>query len=170
MAISGSLRIGSSNHAILRYLGTLITVDFEYTIYDQMAFIPPFDPGNDNESVADAVVDFRNLIKGADGIIICTPEYAFGVPGQFKNALDWTVSSGSFSCKPTALITASTGGQNAHEALIKILGAIDAQLIPNATLLISYIRSKLGTDGEITDVETKQSLDTLLDAFLTAIK
>ena len=170
LAISGSLRAGSSNHSILRYLRTIIPADFSYNIYDQMAFIPPFDPGNDHVSVANAVVDFRKLIKDADGIIICTPEYAFGVPGQFKNALDWTVSSGSFSGKPTALITASTGGQHAHEALIKTLGAIDAQLIPNATLLISYIRSKLDTDGEIIDLETKQSLVTLLDAFLTAIK
>jgi chromate reductase, NAD(P)H dehydrogenase (quinone) len=169
LAIPGSLRSGSSNHAVLRYLQSLIPPGFGYTIYDNLAKIPPFDPGNDHDLPPDTVTDFRNLISNADGIIICTPEYAFGVPGQLKNALDWTVSNGSFSGKPTALITASTGGQHAHEALINILGAIDAQLNANTTLLISYIRSKLNADGEITDSATKQSLHSLLGAFLTAI-
>lgn len=169
LAIPGSLRAGSSNHAVLRYIQNLVPPGFGYTIYDNLAKIPPFDPGNDGESPIDVIADFRNLISNADGIIICTPEYAFGVPGQLKNALDWTVSSGSFSGQPTALITASTGGQHAHEALIKTLGALDAQLNPNTSLLISYIRSKLASDGEITDSATKQSLTALLDAFLTAI-
>jgi chromate reductase len=168
-AISGSLRSGSSNHAILHFLGKMMPADTRYFIYENLARIPPFDPGNDHELPPDTVADLRSFIKGADGIIICTPEYAFGVPGQLKNALDWTVSSGSFSGKPTALITASTGGQNAHEALIKILGAIDANLIKDATLLIPYIRSKM-ENGEVKDPETKESLLSLLDAFLTAIK
>ncbi|MGZ3819596.1 MAG: NADPH-dependent FMN reductase, partial [Mucilaginibacter sp.] len=83
-----------------------------------------------------------------------------------KNALDWTVSSASFSGKPTALITASTGGENAHEALIKILGAIDANLIKEATLLISFIRSKMDSEGNITDEETDQKLKELLAALI----
>lgn len=169
-AISGSLRSGSSNHNILRYLESMSPADIDFFIYDALAEIPPFDPGNDHESPPQQVSELRNFIVDADAIIICTPEYAYGVPGQLKNALDWTVSSGSFSGKPTALITASTGGENAHVALIKILGAIDADLSDNTTLLISFIRSKIDSQGEINDVETADSLKTVFNALLHAIK
>jgi chromate reductase len=169
-AISGSLRSGSSNHNILNFLKKLAPSDISFFIYDRLADIPPFDPGNDTDKVNEPVFELRSLIKHADAIIICTPEYAYGVPGQLKNALDWTVSSGSFSGTPTALITASTGGENAHAALIKILGAIDADLQQNTTLLISFIRSKMDGDGNIIDVETADSLKAVFDALLKTIK
>ena len=129
-----------------------------YKIYDGLSTIPPFDPGLDNDTPPQTVTDLRNLITNAYAIIICTPEYAYGVPGQLKNAIDWMVSSGSFSGKLTALITASTGGENAHMALLKILGAVDANVPEEATLLISYIRSKMNTDGVITDKETSEGI------------
>ena len=103
------------------------------------------------------VSNLREKLSQADGVIICTPEYAFGVPGALKNALDWTVSSDSFSGKPTTLITASTGGENAHEAMIKVLGAIDAKLSPETTLLIKFVRSKMDTNGNVTDPDTAQN-------------
>lgn len=78
----------------------------------------------------------RDLIKNASGIIICTPEYAFGVPGQLKNMLDWMVSSGSLVDKPVALVTASSVGSHAHAALLLTLGALSAKVIDGATLLI----------------------------------
>ena len=112
LAISGSLRPGS-NHAILHFLGGLIPPGVEYSIHSSLADIPHFDPGLDHDDPPAAVTEFRKLLAGADGVIICTPEYAYGVPGTLKNALDWTVSSGSLSEKPMALITASTGGENA---------------------------------------------------------
>lgn len=162
-AISGSLRSGSSNHAILNFLRKLAPADIAFTIYDRLADIPPFDPGNDHESPHEAVLELRNFIANADAVIICTPEYAYGIPGQLKNALDWMVSSGSFTGKLTALITASTGGENAHEALIKVLGAIDANRPEDITLLISFIRSKMDRNGNIADEATAIRLQTVLE-------
>ncbi|WP_426667114.1 NADPH-dependent FMN reductase [Mucilaginibacter sp. McL0603] len=150
LAISGSLRLGSSNHAILRALGQMMPPNINYNIYNGISEIPAFDPGLDNDTPPVAVTSFRKQLAEADGIIICTPEYAYGVPGALKNALDWTVSSASFSGKPTAHITASTGGENAHEAMIKILGAIDAKLTPETTLLIQFVRSKMDASGNVT--------------------
>ncbi|HTI61840.1 NADPH-dependent FMN reductase [Mucilaginibacter sp.] len=167
-AISGSLRSGSSNHIILEYLKSLPGENVKFVIYDGIAGIPAFDPGLDNDDPPEPVTRLREQIAGADGVVICTPEYAFGVPGALKNVLDWTVSSGSFSGKPTALITASTGGENAHAAMIKILGAIDAKLVPETTLLISFIRTKIG-DGQITDEATVKKLKTLFKALLNSI-
>lgn len=168
-AISGSLREGSSNHSILQFLARIIPTEDNYTIYDRLRDIPAFDPGIDTDSLPAPVADFREKLSQADGIIICTPEYAFGVPGALKNALDWTVSSGSFSGKPTALITASTGGENAHEAMIKILGAIDAKLVPETKLLIQFVRSKINASGNVTDPDTNQKLKTLIDTFMNLL-
>ncbi|MGZ3752639.1 MAG: NADPH-dependent FMN reductase, partial [Mucilaginibacter sp.] len=154
------------NHTILNSLGKMLPPNVNFTIYNGLSDIPAFDPGLDNETPPLAVSVFREKLAEADGIIICTPEYAYGVPGALKNALDWTVSSASFSGKPAALITASTGGENAHEALIKILGAIDANLIKEATLLISFIRSKMDSEGNITDEETERKLHSVLNTLL----
>jgi len=168
-AISGSLRAGSSNHIILEYLQTLAPPAFNYFIYDGIPGIPAFDPGLDNEHPPKSVIQLREHIASADAIIVCTPEYAYGVPGALKNALDWTVSSGSFSGKPTALITASTGGENAHEAMIKILGAIDAKLTPETTLLLSFIRTKIA-NGQITDETTIEKLKHVFGYILNVIE
>jgi chromate reductase len=157
-ALSGSLRAGSSNHNILRFLAKLAPPEINFTIYDNLAQIPPFDPGLDYESPPDMVFEFRSFIAHADAIIICTPEYAYGVPGQLKNALDWTVSSGSLVDKPLALITASTGGENAHAALLLILGALSANVLTDATLLIPFIRAKMDREGNVADAATAESL------------
>jgi chromate reductase len=167
VAISGSLRAGSSNHTILRFLEKLAPLDFEYTVYDGLAQLPHFDPGLDNDDPPAPVTALRKLLRGAGGIIICTPEYAYGVPGSLKNALDWTVASGSLVDKPLMLITASTGGENAHAALLLILGALSANVLKGATLLIPFIRSKMDGEGNITDEETKGRLYT---AFNNLIK
>lgn len=168
-AISGSLREGSSNHKVLKFIGGLIPAGISYHIYDGLATIPPFEPGLDDDAPPKPVIALREAVINAAAVIICTPEYAFGIPGQLKNALDWMVSSASFSGKPTALVTASTGGENAHEALLKVLGAIDCDIIEDGTLLIPYIRSKMDNDGTITDSDTSINLKNLTYNLLKAI-
>ncbi len=102
IAISGSLRTNSSNHAILQYFGSLVPEGIDYTIYDGLAQLPHFDPGPDNDQAHIRVTELRRILAEADGIIICSPEYAFGVPGSLKNLLDWTVGGGSLERKPLA--------------------------------------------------------------------
>jgi chromate reductase, NAD(P)H dehydrogenase (quinone) len=167
-AISGSLRAGSSNHAILQHMGKIMPPGVSYVIYDKLGTIPAFDPGLDGEDPPVSVTNFRKYLSDADAIIVCTPEYAYGVPGALKNALDWTVSSGSFSGKPVALITASTGGQNAHEAMIKILGALDAKLRTETTLLIPFVRTKI-EDGTVSDEETVNKLQNVLNSLVGSL-
>jgi chromate reductase len=168
-AIPGSLRAGSSNHKVLKFIGSLLPADISYHIYEGLATIPPFDPGLDDDTPPEPVTALRQAITNAGAVIICTPEYAFGIPGQLKNALDWMVSSASFSGKPTALVTASTGGENAHAALLKVLGAIDCNIMEGGTLLIPYIRSKMDADGNITDSDVESSLKNLTYKLLKAI-
>jgi chromate reductase len=169
LAISGSLRSGSSNHNILKYLASLIPGDINYTIYDGLALIPPFEPGLDNETPPAPVLALRQLLASANAVIICTPEYAFGVPGQLKNMLDWLVSSSSLVDKPVSLITASSSGQYAHPSLLLTLGALSANLIEGASVLISFIRAKMDADGNITDGDTANSLKDVLNNLLKTL-
>ncbi|HWZ34600.1 MAG TPA: NADPH-dependent FMN reductase [Mucilaginibacter sp.] len=169
VAISGSLRRGSSNHAILKYLGALPQPDIDYTIYNDLADIPAFDPGLDNDTPPESVANLRRLLTAADGVIICSPEYAFGVPGSLKNMLDWLVSSSTLVDKPVALITASLGGEYAHASLLLTLGALTAKLSDETNLLIQFVRSKVGADGTITDRDTIEGLKDLLGFFVGAI-
>jgi chromate reductase len=167
LAIPGSLRSGSANHSILKYISTLLPDNFNYTIYADLATIPPFDPGLDNDTPPDAVTALRTTITKANAIIICTPEYAFGVPGQLKNALDWLVSSSTLVNKPVALITASLGGESAHAAMQLILGALSAKV--TNTLLIQFIRSKLDITGNVTDATAADGIKQITESLLLNI-
>jgi chromate reductase len=101
-----------------------------------------------------------------DAVLICTPEYAFGVPGTLKNALDWTVSSGELVNKPLALITASTGGDKAHAAFLQIFTALSAKIPEDGALLIPFIRSKINAAGEISDAATLDAIQRVMDALI----
>lgn len=169
LAISGSLRQGSSNHAILTYLGSIAPTDVKYTIYNDLALIPPFDPGLDTDTLPVPVIELRRLLTEVDGLIICTPEYAFGVPGSLKNMLDWLVSSSTLVDKPVALITASLSGEYAHASLLLTLGALTAKLSGETNLLIQFIRSKMDTDGNVKDGETVKKLQDVFAVFLKEV-
>ncbi len=114
IAICGSTRQNSTNHSLIKAIVDLSAESLDITIYNAIANLPQFNPDNDGENVADEVADFRQQVNNADGVIICTPEYAHGVPGTLKNAIDWTISSSQFPHKPTMLITASTDGSFGH--------------------------------------------------------
>ena len=169
LAISGSLRPNSSNSAIINKMIELADADIRFRIYDGLADLPHFNPDLDNNAPPAAVISWRGQLKHADAVLICTPEYAFGVPGSLKNALDWTVSSGEFVGKPTALITASSVGSNGHAALLLTLGAISANVPEDAQLLIPFVRTKVNGDGSITDPEVLASIQKVLDALVAVI-
>ncbi len=119
IAISGSTRQNSTNHHLIKAILDLSRDELDITVYEGILSLPQFNPDNDNEKVASEVADFRQHLNNADGIIVCTPEYAHGVPGTLKNAIDWTISTSQFPHKPTMLITASTDGRYGHQAIIK---------------------------------------------------
>jgi chromate reductase, NAD(P)H dehydrogenase (quinone) len=168
MAISGSLRTDSSNTSILKFLQSTVP-QYNFWLYDGLDKLPHFNPALDTEQAPIEVQNLRKAITEADGIIICTPEYAFGVPGSLKNMLDWTVSSGSLVDKPVALITASSVGESAHASLLKTLEVLTAKIIEGGTLLIPFIRAKMNEANQITDVKTEQDVQNVLKALLAAI-
>ena len=171
-AISGSLRASSTNTTLVRAIIKLAPEDMEFTLYDGLGDLPHFSPDIDVEDAPPSVATLRRQLQEADGVLICTPEYAYGVPGSLKNALDWTVSSGDFVGKPVVAISASPsmmGGDKAHASLLLTLTALSANIVEGGTLIIPLIRTKMNTNGDVSDPTTTQALRSVLAALSEAI-
>jgi chromate reductase len=169
LAISGSTRKNSSNQNLLKAIVELFSHELDIKVYDGIANLPHFNPDDDTEEPPLLIKEFRQQLKDADGILICTPEYAHGVPGTLKNAIDWTVSSAEFSHKPTVLITASTDGQYGHKALLETLRVIEAKNIDQLQLLISFVKTKINRDSKITDEKTLREIRELMENFISTL-
>jgi NAD(P)H-dependent FMN reductase len=143
-----------------------MTDELAIAVYDGIGRLPHFDPGMVDVGVPQEVVRFRGMLAAANGILICTPEYAHGVPGSLKNAIDWTVASGEFSHKPTVLFTASTDGRYGHAALLEILRVIEAGNIDRQHLLIPFARTKITGEGRITDESVLQEVMEVMKEFV----
>jgi chromate reductase, NAD(P)H dehydrogenase (quinone) len=167
LAIPGSLRANSSSNQILKAILDLAPANVSIEVYNGVGTLPHF---NDPTEAPDYVLEFRNKIRQADAVLICTPEYAFGIPGSLKNALDWTVSSSEFVDKPVGLITASSQGEKGHAALILVLTAISSRLIHEASVLISFVRAKLDGAGNIKDKALAEQLKLALDNLIKSVR
>jgi len=165
IAISGSTRAQSTNTNYIKAIAALYADVMEISIYDGLQGLPHFNPDDDTEPAPAAVAAFRKLLREADGVIICTPEYAMGVPGTLKNAIDWTVSSCEFSHKPTLLITASSMGEKAHASLLGTLRIIEADISDEMQVHIPFARTKI-RDEIITDEGTLKQLKAAVEALL----
>lgn len=165
IAISGSTRQQSSNLHLLNAIVDLYGSRLDIEIFRDIAGIPHFNPDLDAEHPPEAVSRFRRLLRQADGILICTPEYAMGVPGTLKNAIDWLVSSMEFSQKPVALITASSLGEKGHRSLLETLKIIESDIPPGSQLLIPFIKTKVA-DNRITDAATLEQVRAVMESLI----
>ena len=134
LAISGSLRRASTNTAALEALARLAPEGVKVLVYRDLAKLPPFNPDDDIEDKPkpEPVETLRALVDASDALVIAAPEYAHGLPGALKNALDWLVASETFAGKPTALINTSPRAFHAQASLREILSTMAARLIPEA--------------------------------------
>lgn len=169
LALSGSTRKHSTNHSLLTAIAGMMADTLDIIIYPSVADLPHFDPDRNLEDIPAAVIDFRRQLAQADGVIICTPEYAHGVPGSLKNAIDWTVSSSDFSQKPTVLITASSDGRFGHQALLETLKVIEARDVDQLQLLIQFVKSKIDGTGHIIHEQTATDIKQLMEKFLRCL-
>ena len=132
LALSGSLRAASLNTELLKAALPLAPAGVTVTLYTGLENVPPFNPDHDVDPAPPAVARLRRLITASDGLLFCTPEYAHGVPGTLKNALDWLVASGELSQKPFALWNASPRSHHAQASLQETLTTMDALIVPAA--------------------------------------
>ena len=169
-AISGSLKSSSSNTNILRTIARIAPDHIKVKMVEGLDKLPHFNPDNDDQITS--VMHFRQQLKESDGVIFSTPEYAYGVPGVLKNALDWLVSSGELYEKPVAAISASpifSGGDKALASLMLTLNALGSLVNVNCSLSIGNIKNKISESGEVNDAETIQALNTVLKGLMNQI-
>lgn len=168
LAISGSLRAGSSNTAILLAAKELAPKDSVINLFNGLDLLPHFNPDRENEIIP-ALNHFREEIKKSDALLICSPEYAHGIPGTLKNALDWIVGSSELDKKPIGIINATPlfeGKSFAQESLIEILKTMSATITPQTVLSVHKVRAKLDEKNNLIDDKTKNDIANLLENLL----
>ena len=131
LALSGSLRARSSNTEALRAAAMIAPSSIEVTLFEGVGSLPHFNPDLDlaGSDVSAAVREFRTQIGSADGLLICSPEYAHGVPGSLKNALDWLVSAPEMLYKPVVLLNISVRATYAYASLAETLRTMSTVLV-----------------------------------------
>ena len=170
LAISGSLRGASTNTAALEALAKLAPEGVKVLVYRDLAKLPPFNPDDDVEDgrKPEPVETLRALVSASDALVIAAPEYAHGVPGALKNALDWLVVSETFAGKPVALINTSPRAFHAQASLREILSTMAARLTPEAFASISLTGKTVAAEAILADPVCARRLAESLDALIAA--
>jgi chromate reductase len=172
LAISGSLRAHSSNTEVLRAVARLAPSTVSVTLFAGLAALPHFNPDLDLEGAVlpVPVQAFRAQVALADGLLICSPEYAHGVPGALKNALDWLVSGHEIPFKPIGLLNASSRSTHAQASLAETLRTMSTVLVPDASLSLALDGRRLDADAIIAEPDLADRLRSALHALLGAME
>ncbi|EPG74735.1 flavin reductase [Leptospira fainei serovar Hurstbridge str. BUT 6] len=169
LGIVGSLRSGSVNKALLSAATRLAPEFAQIQIYEGMGSLPLFNPDLEGQE-SWSVLDFRSELRSADAIIIASPEYAHGITGVLKNALDWVVGSGEFIDKPVAILSASKRAKLAYDSLLEIVTVMSATVIREASLTIPLAGKEITETEILADSECTDLLKKSLEALCFAIE
>ena len=168
LAISGSLRASSSNTTLLRAARRVAPAGVSVQLYEGLGLLPHFNPDLDVAPWPAPVTDLRARIAAADALVICSPEYARGVAGAMKNALDWLVSVEDFAGKPVALFNASPRATHALAALRLTLETMAARVIDGAALTVPLLSAPMSEDGIVNDTVLAGEIRAKLAALVAA--
>ena len=172
VVMSGSTRAASTNTAFARTAAAHPPAGATVTAWTAQAGLPHFDPDLDRDPLPAPVAALRDLLGGANAVVLCTPEYAGALPGAFKNALDWTVGSTVFNDKPVAWVKVAADarrGEGAHAELATVLRYVQARVLPQACTHVPIDRNTVDADGLIADETTVRAVTGAIAAVLTAI-
>lgn len=163
LCLSGSLRRVSSNTAVLRAAQQFAPPPLALTVYEGLGALPLFNPDDEGEHLPVSVQELRTAVGHSDALLIACPEYAHGVPGAFKNLLDWLVGSLEFPEKPVLLINASArGSHHAQDALCEILRTMSARLLSPEPLTVLLPGGGCSTEQVLASPERCLELRTAL--------
>jgi chromate reductase, NAD(P)H dehydrogenase (quinone) len=173
LGISGSLRSGSHNTALVRAAAELLSPGDELVLWDRLREVPPYDQDDDVEPAPPAVAALRAAVAEADAVLIATPEYNSSIPGGLKNALDWAsrpFATNVFRNKPVVVIGSSHGvfgGVWAQAELRKVLGTMGARVV-EAEVAVGRADEKIDADGRVVDEEVRAQIRDALDVLAAA--
>jgi chromate reductase, NAD(P)H dehydrogenase (quinone) len=168
LALSGSLRHASVNSAMLRAASRLAPEPVEIEICTLLGGLPLFNPDSEDAPGA-AVQDFRRAVGQADALIFASPEYAHGVTGTIKNALDWLVSFEPFACKPVAVVNTSPRAHHADAALREILTTMAARVVGPASVSLPLLGAQLNEDSMVESPEIASAIRSMLMALAEGV-
>lgn len=149
LAVAGSLRAASINAAFCRAAARLAGVHLQdrlqVQVFGGLGELPPFNPDLETDPPA-AVRHWREQVDRADALLIASPEYAHGVSGVMKNALDWLVSFEGFVHKPVAVVNTSPRAHHACDALLETLRTMSATIVADASVTLPLLGSPCTTE------------------------
>jgi chromate reductase len=169
LAISGSLRAVSSNTSLLRAAALLAPEGMEIALYGGLGDLPHFNPDLE-DAEPPSVTELRRRVREADGLLFSSPEYAHGVPGVLKNALDWLVSGSEIVWKPIALWNASPRATHAQASLAETLRTMSTRLVPEASIAVPLLARGLDAAAIAADPDLAGPLRAALASFARAIR
>lgn len=169
LAISGSLRAVSTNTALIDAISLCAPADMRVVRYRELGDLPLFNPDLDGDQLPPAVARLRDLVGASDGLLICSPEYARGVAGATKNALDWLVGSLEFPGKPVAVVNASQRATDADAHLRLTLRTMNAVIVESASIMVPLLGSKKTGREILDDADLHRLITSLVKALYEAI-
>lgn len=171
LALCGSLRVFSVHREILRAAREALPSETSLHLFETLGDIPLFNPDLEGQGSDPAPVEaFRAALRGSDALLIASPEYAHGVPGALKNALDWIVGSGELSGKPVAVLNASPSSHHAWHALMEIVRTMDALLVDAACVRLPLPTNRLTSEQILAVPALRATLTEALSALAMAAR
>jgi chromate reductase len=168
LAISGSLRVASINSALMRAVRRLAPAEIMIDLFQGLGELPLFNPDLETNMPA-AIADFHCRVAAADAILIASPEYAHGVTGSIKNALDWLVSFEPFTYKTVAVLNASPRAQHADAALRETLKTMAANIVESASVTIPLLGTGLDEHGMVHTQSVAEAIRKMLSCLNEAV-
>lgn len=168
LALSGSLRRLSYNTAVLKALQQLAPDFIDMHVYKGLGDLPLFNPDLEKQTIP-AFDQLRHAVANCDALIIASPEYAHGISGVLKNALDWLVSGEEFVDIPICLINTSPRAHHAQDALKEVITTMSGRIITTACLSIPLLGSQLNANTIVNKPEMAKCLQESLQRFYDAI-
>lgn len=171
LAISGSLRSGASSTSVLEAAGMVAPAGIRVRLYQGLDGLPHFNPDLDTPDgvgLPPRVRELRNLVGESNGLLLSSPEYAHGIPGSFKNLLDWLVASVELPGKPVAILNTSTMSVHAPAQLLEILTTMNARIVHAASFSLVLPRRSMTPADIAVHPALKQKLVAALVALTRA--
>lgn len=168
VALVGSTREESYNRGLLRTAMLLQAEDVHIAEFP-VTSLPFFNPDHANAEQLPTVQDFREALRRADAVLVCSPEYAYSIPGVLKNALDWAAvpkGRSPLRGKPIGIASASidrTGNVRAQMHLRQVFQSMGSIPIPEPEVYITFAEDKFNTLGELTDQTARDHIKRMME-------
>ena len=170
LGIAGSLRAGSFNASLIRAAGAAAPDGVAVAAFGRLGEFPPYNDDEKQKAIPDAVTALATEIRAADGLLISTPEYNYGVSGVLKNAIDWIsrVPDQPFKDKPIGVMGAAMGNLGTARAQYDLRRSfifLDGLVMNRPEIFVGAAHTKFDDSGSLTDGPTREILADYMKAF-----